>query len=320
MRTRAVIAVAVVCGVTACHHSDTARLVTRNVATAPGVVPWSDSPAPHVTPSPAPTPTAAYDDCTASQLSKASVDGSGPAAGTFYEDLRVTNTSDRPCTLTGGPAKVVGVRADGSQTTLDDAIGPNDIALKGPGPVNMRPGEHAWLTLATADGCDAVIAGRHDRVASLVVVLRDGGKVDVNLPDPLDIVCGVSASEFGAAAPPSPDETSPLDVLRAELHVPDTVPPGEPLDFTVTLTNTSDHDVTLSPCPSYAEAVFPIQTAHEPSIERYCLNCDALKQIAAGSSVTLAMQIDVPDGAGLAKFWWMVQGTTLGAARGVTLG
>lgn len=320
MKTRALIAAAIVCGATACQHSDTARLVTRDAAPTSGVVPWSDSPAPQITPSPDPTPTAAYDECTATQLSKAAVDGAGPAAGTFYEQLRLTNTSDRPCTLTGGPAEVLGVRADGSQTTLDDTIGPQDIALRGPGPVNMRPGEDASLTLATADGCDAVISGRHDRVASVVVVLRDGGRIDIDLPDPLDVVCGVIASEFGAPDPPSPEEMSPLDVLRVQLHVPDTVPPGRPFDFTVTLTNPSDHDVTLSPCPSYAEGVFPTQTSHEPSVERYYLNCDALTRVAAGAGVTLAMRVDVPDGAGLAKFWWMVQGSTLGAGTAVTLG
>ena len=72
----------------------------------------------------------------------------GPAAGTVYQEVRLTNQSSRPCTLSGGPSAVTGVRADGSMTTLTPvAYGgrPHLAALPG---TTAAPG----LTLVPAGG------------------------------------------------------------------------------------------------------------------------------------------------------------------------
>src|SRR5262249_36961400 len=73
-----------------------------------GAVPWVTRPAPaYVQPLP-PKPTAAYPPCRARQLAGRPGRG-GPAAGTVYQEVRLINRSNRPCTLSGGPTAVTGV-------------------------------------------------------------------------------------------------------------------------------------------------------------------------------------------------------------------
>lgn len=303
----AVVAASLVAG---CHHQATDRLSVRDVSSsAASEVPWVDKPAPTITPSPAPSPTAEYDVCTAQQLT-ATVPSIGAAGGSYYAETKVSDSSDRSCTLTGAPTRVDGVRADGTSITLADH--PSGDSMLGPGPVNLQPGDHGYMTLSGADFCDAEQQGQHDYVTSLRITMNDGGVVPADLPERWDIVCGVDATGFGAHVP-EPEETSPLDVLHATLDLPDTLPAGQTLDYSVTLTNTSDHGVALAPCPSYAETIVPTQPFHLPESKRYFLNCDAMPSIGAGDSVRFAMRVDLPDQTGVAKFLWQLQATDVAA-------
>jgi hypothetical protein len=65
-----------------------------------------------------------------------------------YQEVRLTNRSDRPCTLTGGPAAVTGARPAGGTTTLARAAVGDGFNLVGPGPANLRPGQAGWVTLS----------------------------------------------------------------------------------------------------------------------------------------------------------------------------
>jgi hypothetical protein len=287
--------------------------------TQAGAVPWVNRPAPaYVQPLP-PRPTAAYPPCRARQLAGRPGRG-GPAAGTVYQEVRLINRSNRPCTLSGGPAAVTGVRVSGGTTTLTRVAMGDGFNLAGPGPANLRPGHSGWVTLSYGDGCPALTSGGKAGYRTLFIVL-DGGRVRVEFPVALNLVCGLTASRFGAPPPPPPSSRSPLNVLTATIAVPATLSAGATASYTVTLRNHSAAPVRLAPCPSYTEylGVFSGPGRRLYLTRHYYLNCAAVRRITAHGSVTFAMRIPVPAGAGLAKLDWQLQDTNVATATVVTI-
>ena len=86
--------------------------------------------------------------------------------------------------------------------------------------------------------------------------------------------------------PPPPPPPTIEPTLKVSVAMPESVPPGEELVYTVTITNTSGTAYPLDPCPSYTQAV-------GSTIVDYYLNCDAFSVIDAGQSVTFEMRIAV---------------------------
>ena len=284
-----------------------------------GAVPWVNRPAPAYVPPPQPRPAAAYPRCRARQLAGRAGRG-GPAAGTVYQEVALTNRSGRPCTLSGGPAAVTGLRATGGTTTLTRVALGDGFNLVSPGPANLRPGHSGWVTLSYADGCPALTAGGTAGYRTLFLVLGRG-RVRVTFPAALNLACGLAASRFGAPPPPPPGSRSPLNVLTATIAIPATLTAGATASYTVTLRNPSRAPVRLTPCPSYTEylGVFTGPGRHLYLERRYYLNCAAIRQIAAHRSVTFAMRIPVPAQAGRAKFDWQLQDTNIATATAVTI-
>ena len=206
---------------------------------------------PAYVPPPQPKPAAAYPPCRARQLAGRAGRG-GPAAGTVYQEVALTNRSGRPCTLSGGPAAVTGVRVTGGTTTLTRVALGDGFNLVGPGPANLRPGQDGWVTLSYADGCAALTSGGTADYRTLFLVV-DGGRVRVEFPAALNLVCGLAASRFGAPPPPPPGSRSPLNGLTATIATPATLTAGATASYTVTLRNPSRAPVRLTPCPSYTE-------------------------------------------------------------------
>lgn len=280
-------------------------------------VPWVDRPAQaYVAPIP-PRPTAAYPPCTARELLGRPGRG-GPAAGTMFQEVRLTNRSDRSCTLAGGPAAVTGVLVAGGTTTLARvAEGAN---LVGPGPANLRPGQSGWVTLAYADGCQALTSGGKADYRTLFVVLG-GGVVRVDFPAGLNLVCGLQVSTFGAPQAAPASARSPLNALTATVAAPAALSAGATARYTVTLSNHSRAPVRLTPCPSYTEYLGvssgPGKSAYVTRY--YYLNCAAVGRIPAHGSVAFAMRMPVPGAAGRAKLDWQLQGTDVATAVEVTL-
>src|SRR6266516_280072 len=157
----------------------------------------------------------------------------GPAAGTMYQEVRLTNHSGLPCTLSGGPSAVTGVRADGSLVTLTSVAPGNGWNLIGPGPANLRPGRSGWVTLAYADGCPALINGGRAGYRTLLIALG-GGEVRVDFTAALNLICGLLVSDFGAPAAPPPGSASPLNVLAAIVRLPATLTAGTTASYSVT--------------------------------------------------------------------------------------
>jgi hypothetical protein len=282
-----------------------------------GAVPWVNRPAPAYVPPPQPRPAAAYPPCRARQLAGRPGRG-GPAAGTVYQEVQLINRSGRPCTLSGGPTAVTGVRVTGGTTTLTRAaIG---VSLAGPGPADLRPGHSGWVTLSYGDGCPALTSGGKADFRTLFIVL-DGGRVRVEFLAALNLVCGLAASRFGAPPPPPPSSRSPLNVLTAAVAVPATLSAGATASYTVTLRNHSRAPVRLAPCPSYTEYLGVFSGPGRPLYltRHYYLNCAAIRRIQAHGLVTVAMRIPVPAGAGQAKLDWQLQDTNVATATVVTI-
>ena len=259
-----------------------------------GGVPWVDRPAPVYVPPLQPRPATAYKPCQARQLAGRPGRG-GPAAGTVFQEVALITRSGRPCTLSGGPTAVIGVGVTGGMTTLTGVARGDGFNLVGPGPVNLRPGQSGWVTLAYADGCPALTAGGRADYRALVIVV-DGGRVRVEFPAALNLLCGLAASRFGAPPPPPPGSRSLLNVLAAAVAAPASLRAGATASYMVTLHNRSRAPVRLAPCPSYTEylGVFSGPGQHLSAERHYYLNCAAVRQIAAHGSVTFVMRIPVP--------------------------
>jgi hypothetical protein len=266
-----------------------------------------------------PKPVAAYPPCRARQLAGRPGLG-GPAAGTVYQEVRLINRSDRPCTLSGGPTAVTGVRVTGGTATLTRAAMGDGANLVGPGPANLRPGQSGWVTLSYRGVCPALTSGDKADYRTLFIVL-DSGRVRVEFPVALNLVCGLAASRFGAPQPPPPSSRSPLNVLTATIAIPATLSAGSTASYTVTLRNHSGAPVRLTPCPSYTEYLGVFSGSGRPMYltRHYYLNCAAIRRIAACGSVAFAMRIPVPAGAGHAKLGWQLQGADVATAAIVTI-
>ena len=155
---------------------------------------------------------------------------------------------------------------------------------------------------------------------TLFIVLGSG-RVRVDFPAALNLICGLEASRYGALPPPPTAARSSLNVLTATLATPATLSAGATASYTVTLANHSATALPLAPCPSYTEYL-DVSSGPGKSlylVRHYYLNCGAIRQIPARETVTFAMRMPVPSRAGQAKFGWQLQATDVATARIVTI-
>lgn len=153
--------------------------------------------------------------------------------------------------------------------------------------------------------------------------LPGGGTVSA----PADVVatCGIGVTQLGQAQPQPTPPASPYDGLTADMQVPDTVVGGSTIEYTITLTNRSDHAIALDPCPTYQQALYfaTAPPVPRPQPEFFELNCDTVHAIAAGQSVSYAMRIQVPQVSAItctAKFLWLMpDGMGVGTGRALTV-
>jgi hypothetical protein len=225
------------------------------------------------------------------------------AGGHIVYYVRFRNVSTSTCLLAGYP-KVVAT-APGRAPVL----GTPGSFFDGGHPANMAPGGVTLLGLETDTYCAARPDGGGGSPSSrrFSIALRGGGWTSVRSPTAggLDLTCGLRLTQFFDPQYPQPEPSYPLSALAATLDLPATAPVGSPLDYVVTLHNSSRHAVDLTPCPGYVEAA----TTPTPTKLAYALNCAPVGAIAAGHSVRFAMVLPLPADtpAGALKIVWALR-------------
>jgi hypothetical protein len=303
-----VLTVAAVAGVSA--------VLTRDSRPAsPRVVPWLDAPvAPHSPPPPSavpPRPTATA--CRGADLRLAGVDGEGATGhtGTF---VHLQNTGRSGCTLSGSP-QLTGLTGTGARARIAAEHGtffdyPPQTQQR---PATIDPREQAVLTIETSYTCEGGAPASTTTYRRVQVRLLDDATFDV--ADRLGSSCPFRIGSWYRPVQPPAEPPEPWPTLQARLEgLPATVHAGQPLDYVVELLNTGPADVTLNPCPAYAEALGGVGAD-------YRLNCEAGPIVPAFGSVRFAMRLDVdPDlPVGPAKMLWALHASTVAAGIGVTV-
>jgi Domain of unknown function (DUF4232) len=279
-----------------------------------GVVPWLDAPvAPDAFPPPVTwSPRAAAPACRGADLRLVGVDREG-ATGHTGNFVHVQNAGPSRCTLSGSP-ELTGLTGAGNRVPIPTEGGTFfDQQYRGERPATIGPREQAALTIETSLSCDAGAPASTTTYRRVQIRLADRTTFDV--ADRLDSTCPFRIGTWYRAVQPPPQPPEPWPTLRARLAgVPATVRAGEPLDYVVELANTGTADVTLDPCPAYAQALGGARAD-------YRLNCAAAAVIPAGGSVRFAMRLDVgPDvPSGPAKMLWSLHGSVVAAGTGVTV-
>jgi hypothetical protein len=294
------------------------------------VVPWVDRPAASPPPSvpdsppapPAPPPLAAPA-CSAAQL-RATSGGSGGAAGNDVSVVVLRNVGANDCSLSGYPTSLALVDTAGVQHAMTPQHG-TMFDAEYSWPVDVHPGETASVGVTFSAGCAAAQQpdAQRPQYTSAVLGMPGGGTVSA----PVDVVaaCGIGVTQLGRPQPQPSPPASPFAGLTADIRAPDTVVGGSTLDYTVTLTNGSDHTIALDPCPTYQQFLYVATAPPVPRAEPefFTLNCDTVHAVAAGQSVTYAMRIRVPAVSAttsLTKFLWLMpDGMGVAAFRALTV-
>lgn len=273
---------------------------------AQSVVPWVDRPVPsYVPPSPS-LPPADARPCRPADL-RAESGQVGFGLGNSNLPVTFVNASTSACTLIGYPT-LVGIDVNGVAHPIATAHG---SYFGDPGrPANIAPGGSAVLNVSGADACPAALDGVHQTFELLRIGLPAGGSVEV-AGSAFDTACGVSASQFGVPAAANPPVDVPLSPLTATIAAPGSVVAGTTMRYIVTITNPTDTDYSLVPCPAYEQFVGSGSAGRwTATIREGYLDCDLVSVIAAHGSVSYEMRLAIPvdQPAGEAKFGWHLQG------------
>jgi hypothetical protein len=281
-------------------------------------VPWAaETPGPSPSPTAVPIP-AGTQQCDISELTvSAALTG---ASGTVGGDLTfaLAPTTDRPCLLSGAPASVT-IEDAGTGKVLatkyaaSSRSGPGDSAVQHAPPVLLEPGTPAATLVIWSNWCGPledvrfVVRMSPDPAAPRAISNAVG-----QLPRCDDASAPSALSGYAFRVP----EVLPVQ-FDVQLALPATASPGNPLDYSVTLTNVDSRPLVLQPCPEYMESL-ELPKPPGPHVERWVLNCAALPdQISPGAYVRLAMRIDVPADAPLGATsvsWMLVTPAADGAA------
>ncbi len=280
---------------TACRVPSGSRAgpVASSTSVGANVIPWLAVPGTPLAPTQAPQATIA---CSATALRN---DGIYPGGYQGYgeDNLHLTNSSGAACYFPGPPQMQVTLASGGHA-----AVSPADFAGQR---VDLQPNQTVMIMFGSPGQCPNVNPQKPLFAQSLQVTFPGGGSLAVGGLG-LDIQCGApTVLLFQAIALDTP--SSSLGALRAVADAPATAARGSTFTYTVTLTNPTTAAIVLSPFPSYTEGMS--DNAGDQDRVTWLLNCQVAQQIAAGSSLTFAMQYTVPSSfaVGAAKLFWQLQ-------------
>lgn len=271
-------------------------------------VPWVDRPAPAPSSTDTTPPRALYTACAAHQLNVST----GPLAEDGERFIKLTNDSDRSCTLVGMPQRATGVRSDGSELPIDTT--PTDALIDVP--ANLGPGYSAFVIIGSRTSC-----ARRSRasLAQLSFDVPGGGRVDYRLPAEVlfPVGCGVSMGPIGLMN--SHEPTSPIDRLDVTAALPTKLVAGSTTKFTVTLHNPTATAIALSPCPAYVEYLESSPLANS-AIRNYYLNCEGANgAIPAHDAVSFNMGIATSSVTGGARWGWALHNSDVQTGGNVVI-
>jgi hypothetical protein len=262
--------------------------------------------------------------CQAADLRAAFGRGNG-AGGHLISSFYVTNHSPSPCIVRGYPRMELllenGTAIDSPQRDGNPGPADSPVAVLLAASTAAQPGEAGTFPLGSA----AVIfewgycPGPQPAVSRIRLTLPDGqGTLTFPARSDVDQLRSSRCDAPGHGLTVGPFQmtggyTASGASVRGSLNLPQRVQAGQPLRYTVTLTNTSTQPVVLDPCPSYIEIL-----GQKIVWASYQLNCAAARPIPPGGSLTFAMQLDLPASlpAGAQGVRWVLQTPFLAAADG----
>ena len=319
----------VIAGISVAHqwrsrHADTASASQfSSVATAsasPSAPVLDASPTAASSPPPASASSAiagvTLEPCRASNLSVTAGFG-GAAAGNVSNPFVLTNTGSAGCVLQGYPSRLQGWQ-DGRWQDLRFTQGTFFIEEDpSPSPVDLAPGGQAELILGTEDACNGGDVGASKLFSRLLVTLPDQTTLELN--EAINTFCGLDVSSFHplpipqSSAPIS--SPGPLSGLQVQMHAPTTATAGTTLSYTVTVSNPTDADIALDPCPRWQALIDnPVGPDGMTQVSGP-LDCATTPSVSAHGGFTVQTRINVPTAAGTAKFvWWLTGGAASGEA------
>ncbi|HTC68686.1 MAG TPA: DUF4232 domain-containing protein, partial [Acidothermaceae bacterium] len=263
-------------------------------------------------------PAVQFAPCHAANLQVTAGEG-GAATGNLAQPFDITNVGTAGCALQGYPTALEGWQAgawhrlkfeDGTFFYTEETTPP---------PVELSPGTAAELIIGTSDACNGGYIGESKLYTRWRATLP-GGTIDLNAP--INAFCNLDVSSFHPMPSPQPPEPTPtpgpFDALQFQLQAPTTAVEGSTLSYDVTVTNPTDADVALSPCPTWSE-VIAVMSDPSPQTVSGPFDCTATPSVRAHSSISIPMVIKVPEAVGIAKFVWWFNGMPNAAVEILTV-
>lgn len=251
-------------------------------------VPWAAlaaGPTISESPLPRPTPDSSLPTCRADELSATDNGTADGAGGTLLRAWVLRNTGSRRCALSGTVDGVSGLIDGQRRDFVLGSGGPPQAPLR---PAELSPGDTAPVRWSYYPRCDgpqpsSTPTATHIRLALL------GGTVDVagaGIGFGCDSGLLMSVDQLGQPNEPLTYSVLTLEHLNAAIATTGTLRAGEDNDVVVTLSNPTDADIALEPCPSYL--VWTDKTKLQ-----YRLNCAQAHPVPAHGSETFAIKVAV---------------------------
>ena len=210
-------------------------------------------------------------------------------SSTLFEfRLRIRNTSERAC-FVDDPEAMSFVNGNGKELAGAHVVGPFG---RGPARRFLVPPSHELRSMLRWEN---YCGPKPDRVDLRLHIGDAVVKAEALSLDTPDCPAAANFTEITGPrfrGPATARGTTVYADLVASIAAPATVRAGDALHYRVTLTNPTSNPLPLDPCPAYSHG-WKGDGGHA-NFPTYRLNC-APQTIAAGQSVTFAMELAIPE-------------------------
>jgi len=254
-------------------------------------------------------PAVRYPQCRAADLQVTAEQG-GAATGNLSQPFAITNVGKGNCALQGYPAALTGWQ-NGAWHQLKFDDGTFFYVEETPPPsVELAPGMAAELIIGTSDACNGGDVDNSKLYTRLHATLPGGGTIELTAP--VNAFCNLDVSSFHPMPAPQSTEPTPtrgpFDSLQFQMDAPTTAVEGSKLVYNVRVTNPTNVDIALSPCPTWNEFIAVMSDPGGPVTTSGPFYCNTTPSIPAHGWITIPTVIQVPEAVGMAKFVWWFSG------------